>query len=257
MNEQIRCKKCGKLIRTDKFIDNSYVCYLCGYYETLDYKKRLSMIMDDSTFQEFDINTEFYDPITFPGYREKYNSISIKDDMHEAIITGRGYIDGYKVMVGVMDTRYFMGSMGIVVGEKVARLFEYATRDNTPVIIFVASGGARIQEGIFSLMQMAKTAVAVENFSEKGGLFVSVLTNPCMGGVSASFAFLGDIILAEPEAMIGFAGRKVIEQTTKDILPANFQTTEYFYENGYIDIIVDRKDMKKTLSNLLKIHIIK
>lgn len=249
-----KCKKCNGIIEEKKIIENNYVCNLCGYYETLYYKKRLNMIIDKNTFEETNVNTVFYDPIKFPGYREKHKSIVSKVDLNEAIVTGSGCICAQKVMIGVMDTRYMMGSMGVIVGEKVTRLFEDATKEKLPVVMFVASGGARMQEGIFSLMQMAKTAAAVSSFSEAGGLFISVLTNPTTGGVSASFAFLGDIILAEPRALIGFAGKRVIEQTINEKLPSDFQTSEFLFEHGYIDLIVERKRLKETIRNILKIH---
>lgn len=250
----IKCKECGNITERKKIIKNNYICNLCGHYETLDYKKRLSMIIDQNTFEETNIHTVFYDPIKFPGYREKHESIVSKVNLNEAIVTGSGCICTQKVMIGVMDTRYMMGSMGVVVGEKVTRLFEDAIKEKLPVVMFVASGGARMQEGIFSLMQMAKTTAAVSSFSEAGGLFISVLTNPTTGGVSASFAFLGDIILAEPRALIGFAGKRLIEQTINEKLPSDFQTSEFLFEHGYIDLIVERKRLKETLSNLLKIH---
>lgn len=249
-----KCKECGGIMERKKIMENNYVCNLCGYYETLDYMKRLAMIIDSNTFEETNVHTEFYDPIKFPGYWDKHESIVNRVDLNEAVVTGSGCINGHKVMVGVMDTRYMMGSMGVIVGEKVTRLFEEAKKEKIPVVIFVASGGARMQEGIFSLMQMAKTAAAVSSFSETEGLFISVLTNPTTGGVSASFAFLGDIILAEPRALIGFAGKRVIEQTINEKLPNNFQTSEFLFEHGYIDLIVERKKLKETLSNILKIH---
>lgn len=250
----IKCKECGKIIERKKIIENNYVCNLCGYYETLDYMKRLAMIIDQNTFEETNVHTEFYDPIKFPGYQRKHEDIVNKIDLNEAIVTGSGYICGQKVMIGIMDTRYMMGSMGVIVGEKVTRLFEDAKKERLPVVMFVASGGARMQEGIFSLMQMAKTAAAVSSFSKAEGLFISVLTNPTTGGVSASFAFLGDIILAEPRALIGFAGKRVIEQTINEKLPSDFQTSEFLFEHGYIDLIVERKRLKETLSNILEIH---
>lgn len=249
-----KCKKCEHIIESKKLIENNYVCSVCGYYETLDYKKRLAMILDPKTFTETNVNTEFYDPIKFPGYRTKHEKITSKFNLNEAIITGSGYIFGQKVMVGVMDTRYMMGSMGVVVGEKITRLFEDAENAKLPIVMFIASGGARMQEGIFSLMQMAKTSAAVSSFSEAGGLYISVLTNPTTGGVSASFAFLGDIIIAEPGALIGFAGKRVIEQTINEKLPNNFQTAEFLFEHGYIDLIVERKNLKITLANILKMH---
>lgn len=250
----IKCKECGGIIERKKIIENNYVCNLCGNYETLDYKKRLDMIIDRNTFEETNIHTEFYDPIKFPGYLEKHEDIVNKVDLNEAVVTGSGCISGQKVMVGVMDTRYMMGSMGVIVGEKVTRLFEDAKKEKLPVVMFIASGGARMQEGIFSLMQMAKTAAAVSSFNEAGGLFISVLTNPTTGGVSASFAFLGDIILAEPRALIGFAGKRVIEQTINEKLPSNFQTSEFLFEHGYIDLIVERKRLRETLGDILIIH---
>lgn len=250
----IKCKGCGGIIERKKHIENNYVCTLCGYYETLDYKKRLAMIIDENTFEETNIHSEFYNPINFPGYQEKHESIVDQYDLGEAIITGRGCICTHKVMVGVMDTRYMMGSMGVIVGEKITRLFEDAMKEKLPVVMFVASGGARMQEGIFSLMQMAKTAAAVSRFSDDKGLYISVLTNPTTGGVSASFAFLGDIILAEPKALIGFAGKRVIEQTINEKLPSDFQTSEFLFEHGYIDLIVERKKLKTTLSEILNIH---
>lgn len=250
----IKCKECSGIIERKKMVENNYVCNLCGYYGTLDYKKRLAIIIDQNTFEETNIHTEFYDPINFPGYREKHDGIVSEFGLNEAVITGSGCINGHKVMVGIMDTRYMMGSMGVIVGEKISRLFEDGIKEKLPVVMFIASGGARMQEGIFSLMQMAKTAASVASYSESGGLFISVLTNPTTGGVSASFAFLGDIILAEPHALIGFAGKRVIEQTIKEKLPSDFQTSEFLLEHGYIDLIVERKRLKDTLSNILQIH---
>jgi len=249
-----KCTKCGYITERKKVEVNNYVCLSCGYYETLDYKKRLDMIIDQNTFTETNIHNDFHDPINFPGYRTKHEEILSRSNLNEAVITGSGYIDGQKVMIGVMDTRYMMGSMGVVVGEKITRLFEDAEDEKLPVIMFIASGGARMQEGIFSLMQMAKTSAAVLRFSEAGGLYIGVLTNPTTGGVSASFAFLGDIILAEPGALIGFAGKRVIEQTINEKLPFNFQTAEFLMDHGYIDLIVERKNLKSTLSDILKIH---
>lgn len=249
-----KCKECKNIFERKKIVENNYVCSLCGYYETLDYKQRLAMIIDPNTFEESNVYTEFCDPIKFPGYLEKHESIVSKTNLYEAIVTGSGCIRENKMMIGVMDTRYMMGSMGVIVGEKVARLFEDAEKEKLLVVMFVASGGARIQEGIFSLMQMAKTVVAASSFSENGGLFVSILTNPTTGGVSASFAFLGDIILAEPGALIGFAGKRVIEQIIKEKLPTDFQTAEFQFEHGYVDLIVEREKLKEILSNILEMH---
>ncbi|RDY32893.1 acetyl-CoA carboxylase, carboxyltransferase subunit beta [Lachnotalea glycerini] len=250
----VKCKECGTIIERKKYAENNDVCNVCDSYGTLDYKKRLAMVIDHDTFEETNIHTGFYNPIDFPGYLEKHEKIKSKTGLTEAIVTGKACINEQKVMIGIMDTRYMMGSMGIIVGEKVTRLFEDAKKLKYPVIIFTASGGARMQEGIFSLMQMAKTAAAVSSFGESGGLYISVLTNPTTGGVSASFAFLGDIIVAEPGALIGFAGKRVIEQTINEVLPPNFQTSEYLFEHGYIDMIVERKTLKDTLGQILKIH---
>jgi acetyl-CoA carboxylase carboxyl transferase subunit beta len=250
----VKCKSCGGIIERKKFEENCYVCSLCGYYGTMNYKKRIAMIIDEGTFDETNVHTEFYDPIQFPGYREKHESIVIRHELKEAVVTGKGSICGQQVMIGVMDTRYMMGSMGSITGEKITRLFEMAGKGKLPAVIFTASGGARMQEGMFSLMQMAKTAAAVSNFSRSGNLFISVLTNPTTGGVSASFAFLGDIILAEPRALIGFAGKRVIEQTINEKLPSDFQTSEFLLKHGYIDRIIERTRLKEMLGNILKIH---
>lgn len=250
----VKCKVCGSISERKKVIEYNNVCNVCGYYETLDYEQRLSLVIDRDSFKETNVHTDFYNPINFQGYREKHEIIKSKTNLSETIITGRAKIDDYPVMLGIMDTRYMMGSMGVIVGEKVTRLFEDATREKLPVIIFIASGGARMQEGIFSLMQMAKTSAAVSSFNECGGLYISVLTNPTTGGVSASFAFLGDIILAEPGALIGFAGKRVIEQTIKEKLPKGFQTSEFLFDHGYIDCIVERGQLKDTLSKILRLH---
>ena len=251
----VKCKECGVIEEKSKLIARNYICSSCGYYHTLDYIKRLQLIMDEGSFEEINTNTEFYNPIQFPGYMEKHQKLLEETKLSEAIITGSGTIMGNPVMIGIMDSRYMMASMGVIVGEKVTRLFEEAGRNGLPVVMFVASGGARMQEGIFSLMQMAKTSAAVAEFSEAGGLYISVLTNPTTGGVSASFAFLGDIIIAEPGALIGFAGKRVIEQTVKEKLPSDFQTAEFLLEHGYLDAIVERCRLKEVLGNILKMHI--
>jgi acetyl-CoA carboxylase carboxyl transferase subunit beta len=212
------------------------------------------MIIDEGTFQETESGIGFQDPILFPGYHEKYSKAVETTGLEEAVVTGRGSIMGIDVMISVMDSRFMMSSMGMAVGEKITRLFEAAAVEKKPVIIFTASGGARMQEGIVSLMQMAKTAAAVAKYSEQGGLYISVLTNPTTGGVSASFAFLGDIIIAEPGALIGFAGKRVIEQTIRETLPDNYQTAEYLLKHGFIDTIVERRDLKDILHQLLCFH---
>lgn len=233
---------------------NHNVCSRCGWYGNLSAGQRLAMIVDEGTFQETESGIGFQDPILFPEYYEKYRKAVETTGLEEAVVTGRGSIMGMNAMIGVMDSRFMMSSMGTAVGEKITRLFESAAVKKLPVIIFTASGGARMQEGVVSLMQMAKTAAAVAKYSEHGGLYISVLTNPTTGGVSASFAFLGDIIIAEPGALIGFAGKRVIEQTIREKLPDNFQTSEYLLKHGFIDTIVERRDLKKTLHQLLCFH---
>lgn len=250
----IKCKKCGVIHEKSIFIENHYICKACGYHETLNYAQRIQLVIDHGTFKEMNSEFGFQNPINFPGYQEKYENAVNNTGLKEAVVTGEGNIMGIKIMIGVMDSRFMMSSMGSVVGEKITLLFEEGYHQKKPVILFIASGGARMQEGIISLMQMAKTSAAVAKFRENGGLYLSILTNPTTGGVSASFAFLGDLILAEPDALIGFAGRRVIQQTIKQELPDNFQTSEYLLEHGFIDSIVERKNLKETLNYLLKLH---
>ncbi len=220
-------------------------------------RKRIILLADNKSFREWDANMKFSNPLNDSEYAQKSFEASLKHKLNDAIITGEMDIDGFHVAIGVMDTRYMMASMGYVVGEKVTRLFEKAIKKKLPVIMFCCSGGARMQEGIISLMQMEKTAAAVRLHSEEGLLFISVLTNPTMGGVTASFAMLADVILAEKKAMIGFAGRRVVEQNTGEKLPEGFQTAEYQKQCGFIDAIVTREDTRETLSKLLLLHNIK
>jgi acetyl-CoA carboxylase carboxyl transferase subunit beta len=210
---------------------------------------------DDKSFRELYAQVKTGNPNSFPGYEKKVEANRLKTGQQDAVVTGTCRIGGVKTAVAVMDKRFLMGSMGIAVGEKITRLTEYAMKRKLPLIIFAASGGARMQEGLFSLMQMAKTTAAIEKFKDAGGLFISYLTNPTTGGVSASFASLGDIIIAEPGALICFAGPRVIEQTIGQKLPEGFQHSEFLLEHGMIDMIVDRKDMKQTLSKILKMHV--
>ena len=233
---------------------NGSICSRCGGYGNLSASRRLAMILDEGTFKETESGIGFQDPISFPGYLEKYKKAAETTGLEEAVVTGKGSIMGIDTMIGVMDSGFMMSSMGTAVGEKIARLFESAATESKPVIIFTASGGARMQEGVVSLMQMAKTAAAVAKYSEQGGFYISVLTNPTTGGVSASFAFLGDIIIAEPGALIGFAGKRVIEQTIKEKLPDNYQTSEYLLKHGFVDRIVEREDLKEVLYRLLCFH---
>lgn len=216
---------------------------------------RIALISDDKSFRELYSQVKAGNPNGFPGYEKKLEANRIKTRQQDAVVTGTCRIGGVKTAVAVMDKRFFMGSMGVAVGEKITRLTEYAMKRKLPLIIFAASGGARMQEGLFSLMQMAKTTAAIEKFKDAGGLFISYLTNPTTGGVSASFASLGDIIIAEPDALICFAGPRVIEQTIGQKLPEGFQHSEFLLEHGMIDMIVDRNDMKETLAKILKMHV--
>ncbi len=249
-----QCKKCGYVQETKKVVHNYYVCSNCNNYLPLDAYSRIQMVLDKDSFFEINKEKGFFNPIKFPGYEKKYEKAKNVTNLNEAVVTGRGLINNIQVLLGVMDSRFMMSSMGAIVGEKITLLFEQAKELKLPVIVFTASGGARMQEGVISLMQMAKTASIVDDFNKAGGLYIVVLTNPTMGGVSASFAFLGDIILAEPKAQIGFAGKRVIEQTIQQTLPEEFQTAEYLLENGFIDAIVKREDLKRSLHNILKYH---
>ena len=222
--------------------------------EGLSAKNRIYYIIDKGSFIETNKKRKFSNPIEFPEYEEKYNKAVNKTNMNEAVITGIASIEGIKCVLAVMDKRFFMASMGRVVGEKITAAVELADRKKLPLIIYCASGGARMQEGIFSLMQMAKTSAAIEKFSSNGGLYIAVLTNPTTGGVTASFASLADITLAEPKALIGFAGPRVIEQTIGKKLPEGFQTAEYLKEHGFIDEIVPIKEQREVLAKLLRLH---
>lgn len=250
----IICNKCELVHEKKGYYTNYNICSRCGGYGNLSANRRIAMIIDEGTFQETNSGIGFQDPISFPGYLDKYKKAAGATGLEEAVVTGKGSIMGIDIMIGVMDPGFMMSSMGTAVGEKIARLFEDATVESRPVIIFTASGGARMQEGVVSLMQMAKTAAAVAKYSEQGGFYISVLTNPTTGGVSASFAFLGDIIIAEPGALIGFAGKRVVEQTIKEKLPDNYQTSEYLLKHGFIDRIIERRKLKEALYRLLCFH---
>ena len=250
----IKCNKCGMIYESKKMEKNYYICKKCKNHETLYYKMRINFLVDKNSFIETNVNMGFKNPIDFPEYVEKYNKATIKTKMNEGIVTGKARISDEEIMLGVMDPRFIMGSMGIVVGEKITRLFEDARKKKVPVILFSASGGARMQEGIFSLLQMAKTTAAVTDYQNEGGFFISYLTNPTMGGVTASFALLGDINLAEPGALIGFAGPRVIQQTIRQKLPDGFQTAEFLLEHGYLDDIVRRENMRSYITKILKLN---
>ena len=227
------------------------VCPLCGYHFPMGAYYRLSSVLDPGSFRELHEKLTASDPLRFPGYGAKLDGARRKTGMNEAVVTATGTVGGNR---GVLDSRFLMGSMSAAVGEKLTLAIEYAGKNKLPLILFAASGGARMQEGIFSLMQMAKTSAAIERFSARGGLYISVLTHPTTGGVTASFASLGDIMLAEPGALIGFAGPRVIEQTIGEKLPAGFQRSEFQYEHGFVDKVVPRTEMRETLAQLLRLH---
>jgi acetyl-CoA carboxylase carboxyl transferase subunit beta len=250
----LKCRQCRKTIYTKDLIANHKVCPACGYHFRMTARERIELVMDTGTFTETNADLKTENPLNFPGYEEKIAASITKTDLSEAVITGYGQINGNDAVIAVMDCNFLMGSMGSVVGEKITRAFELAANKYKPIIVFTASGGARMQEGIFSLMQMAKTAAAVARHDKAGGLYISVLTDPTTGGVTASFAMLGDIILAEPGALIGFAGKRVVEQTIGKKLPDGFQTAEFLIHHGFIDKIVTRDHLKLTLSHLLKLH---
>jgi acetyl-CoA carboxylase carboxyl transferase subunit beta len=250
----IKCNNCGEIIYRDDFEARNQICTKCQKHFRMDSESRISQVIDLDSFKELDSTIETKNVLDFPEYTEKISSLQQKTGLREAVITGEGKINGIEVVIAVMDSRFMMGSMGEVVGEKVTRAIEHATNRRLPIIIFTASGGARMQEGIVSLMQMAKTSSALAKHSEAGLLYITVLTDPTTGGVTASFAMLGDIILAEPGTLVGFAGARVIEQTINQKLPEGFQKAEFLLEHGYIDMIVERKDMKNTLYKLLEFH---
>ncbi len=250
----LECKQCKAKLSSESVKASQWVCPMCGYYFPVFGKKRLAGVFDGGKFKELFANTATVNPLSFPNYDDKIKKLQADTGLKEAIVCGVGEIGGERCVVGVMDTRYLMGSMGTATGEKIARTFEYAIKTKLPVVLFTASGGARMQEGIFSLFQMAKTSAVLKAHSDAGLLYVVVLTNPTTGGVTASFASLGDIIIAEPGALIGFAGPRVIEQTIGEKLPEGFQTAEYVQDCGFIDIISPRREIRKTLAKILKIH---
>lgn len=250
----VKCNSCNELVYRIDLEKNYYVCPHCSTYFTLSARNRLEMSIDDNTFQELDAYLMTKNPLSFEGYLDKIQTYQEKTDEIEAFIGGVATIYNHKVAIGALDSSFMMGSMGSVVGEKVSRLAEYATKNKLPLILFSASGGARMQEGIFSLMQMAKTSAVLQKHSEAGLLYISVLTHPTTGGVAASFASLGDINIAEEGALIGFAGQRVIKQTIRQDLPLGFQTAEFQLEKGMIDLVVKRSEMKRTLVKLLKFH---
>ncbi|EDP67597.1 acetyl-CoA carboxylase subunit beta [Carnobacterium sp. AT7] len=248
-----QCPSCKKAIYT-KDLGTQKICPECGYTFRIRAQKRIELTIDEDSFEEWNQDIPFENPLDFPEYDTKIQKAQKNTKLHEAVLTGKGLIDGLETAICVMDSHFIMGSMGKVVGEKITRTFERALAERLPVIVFTASGGARMQESILSLMQMAKISGAVARHSDAGLLYVTVLTDPTTGGVTASFAMQGDIILSEPQALVGFAGRRVIEQTINEELPDDFQLAESVLENGFIDKIVPRKELKATLSQILRIH---
>lgn len=250
----VKCDKCKEIIYKENLQENYSVCLNCGHHFRLSSRRRIKQIIDEETFEEFDLKIDTVNPLEMEEYKKKLEGLREKTGLDEAVKCGIGKINGEKVVICVMDANFFMGSMGTVVGEKITYSAEKAADLKIPLIVFSVSGGARMQEGIMSLMQMAKTSAAIAKLDDAGVLFISVLTDPTYGGVTASFASLGDIILAEPGAMIGFAGPRVIEQTIKQELPEGFQTAEFLLGHGFVDKVVERKDMKETLHKLLIMH---
>lgn len=249
-----KCEKCGQIIYNKDLIENNKVCTYCNKHFRMSAKERIELIIDKGTFNEFDNNMVSVNPLSFEGYEDKLNTMRNKLEINEAVITGEGEINSNSCVIAVMDSNFMMGSMGSVVGEKITRAIEKATELKKPLIIFTTSGGARMQEGMFSLMQMAKTSGALAKHKEAGLLYVAVLTDPTTGGVTASFAMLGDIIIGEQGALIGFAGKRVIEQTIKQSLPQGFQSAEFLMQHGFLDMVVSRKSLKTTLSKILNMH---
>lgn len=249
-----KCNKCGGAIIAEDVKKDHYICPKCGGYFRVHARRRIEMVTDEGSFEEWDSDLQGGNPLEYKGYEEKLEKLQEKTGLSEAVITGKAKIDGHETAIGVCDGRFLMASMGEAVGEKIARAVERATEERLPVILFACSGGARMQEGIVSLMQMAKTSAALKHHSDAGLLYISILTDPTTGGVTASFAMLGDVILAEPKALIGFAGPRVIEQTIGQKLPEGFQRAEFLLEHGFLDAIVERPQMKAVLSKILALH---
>ena len=250
----VKCTKCKEIIYKETVRNNLNICPNCGNYFRMHINRRLESIIDEGTYKRFELNIDTDNPLELEDYPKKLKTLREKTKLEEAVACGTGKINGEEVVICIMDSGFLMGSMGAVVGEKITYSIEQAIKLKLPLIIFSVSGGARMQEGIISLMQMAKTTAALTKLDEAGLLYISVLTDPTYGGVTASFASLGDIILAEPGAMIGFAGQRVIEQTIGEKLPEGFQTAEFLLEHGFIDKIVKREDMKETLYKLICYH---
>ncbi len=249
-----KCPNCKKIMYTKELSKSLMVCMNCDHHFPMSAYERIEGLLDEGTFIEYDKNMISENPLNFPDYLNKVEKDRQKTKLNEAVLTGEGEISGCKLVIAVMDSGFRMGSMGSVVGEKITRAIEKAMELKVPFLIFTASGGARMQEGVLSLMQMAKTSSALKLFSDQGGLIITVMTHPTTGGVSASFASLGDYNFAEPRALIGFAGRRIIEQTIREELPEDFQTSEFLLKHGQLDAVIHRHDLKETLGNVLELH---
>ena len=253
----VKCDTCASIIYNEDLEANCYVCPSCNNHLRLTANKRINLFFDEYSFVKIGEDIKSKNPLSFEGYEEKIEKSKTKTESSEAVITGIGKVNGIEVAAAVMDSFFMMGSMGTVVGERITSIIEYATRKRLPLIIFTTSGGARMQEGIFSLMQMAKISAAIAKHDDVGLLYITVLTNPTTGGVTASFAMEGDIIISEPRALVGFAGRRVIENTIKETLPEDFQKAEFLLEKGFVDTIIDRRNLRKDIYKILKIHEVK
>ena len=250
-----KCPRCQNVMFMDDYKAGLKVCSACSYHSRISARERLDITADKGSFVEYDAGLTSRNPLDFDGYPEKLAEAQADTGLQDAVVTGECTIRTRKCVIAIMDSRFMMASMGSVVGEKITRAFERATEKRLPVVLFAASGGARMQEGILSLMQMAKTSAAVARHSDAGLLYITILTDPTTGGVTASFASLGDIIIAEPKVLIGFAGRRVIEGTIRQRLPDDFQSAEFLLEHGFVDMIVSRVNMRRTISKLLKLHL--
>lgn len=250
----VKCDGCGGIIYREDIVNNYYTCPQCNHHFRLKADTRINLFFDKGSFNKMYEDLKETNPLHFKGYEDKINSCRSKTDSSEAVVVGTAKVNGIEVAAAVMDSYFMMGSMGTVVGERITRIVEYATENRLPLIIFTTSGGARMQEGIFSLMQMAKVSAAIGKHDAAGLLYITVLTNPTTGGVTASFAMEGDIIIAEPNALVGFAGRRVIEDTIKETLPDDFQKSEFLLKKGFVDLIVERKNLRREIYKILTIH---
>jgi acetyl-CoA carboxylase carboxyl transferase subunit beta len=252
----VKCSSCGEILQSKALRENMQVCPECEFHFRLGAWERIALLTADHTFEEINAGLRSNDPLSFSDtkpYVKRLESAASATQQLDAIVTGRGTIAGVPVMLGAFEFRFMGGSMGVVVGEKITRLFEAALEEKLPAVLIIASGGARMQEGILSLMQMAKTSALVGELKKQGLPYVSVLADPTTGGVAASFAMLGDVILAEPHALIGFAGPRVVEQTMRQALPAGFQRSEFLLKHGFVDQIVHRKDLPQTIAKLIQL----